>query len=478
VFDERPHRAENASTALPRRVRGWLGLAADPPLPRPRAKRLEPVSRSWAAAFWQARVSVRAGVLLDDYLRARLARYLAGLPVPRSGLPMSVEVEDGAIAVRPAEPSRRDAAPRDEGHDAWLAPLVDVEGPAVRQEANELEIRLSILEGEIDAARKRAEELSRRLDADVAAGLVAAPPGVEATAEQMGRPTVRSAAPHVLLGAFAAACVAAETWQVAVPLLAAAGVDAGRLGAEWAARPLETTFALLFALGVSAGLFALAAGGHSAATTVYRGEVDARRGRWLAASGLAAATLAGLMAAALAGIRGAHSVTPAWTYVLLLLAVPLATALILRAAKRESGRRRDELVAALQWDRARAQALADRARRLDELGWAEDEVGVLDRQRDAARRRLRELSARAVAAAHLATDAVQRERAALSRLAQSLIGALELDRYEFIRQASGRGATELLVPRRRKATDARSDMAAAPTAPLGTVAVEAGRLAS
>jgi hypothetical protein len=164
--------------------------------------------------------------------------------------------------------------------------------------------------------------------------------------------------------------------------------------------------------------------------------------------------------------------------VLLLVAVPLTAALVVRAARHTDELRDRELVAALAWDRERARGLAERARRLEELAWAEDEVRALERQHDAARRRLKEINVRAVAAARLAAEGERRERAALARLAHTLVGALELDRYEFVRQAAARGAQELVAPRRRKPPEARPAFDEA-TAPVAAPApAEAGRLAS
>jgi hypothetical protein len=486
VLDDRHHRNIDPTPTTPvRRIRAWLGLAADPPLRTPRAARLDLIQRSWPVAFWQARVSVSAGVPLDDYLRSRLARYLAMLPVPRSRLPLSVDVEDGELVVRAAEPERR-AAPRPDDAETWLAPLVAAEGPTVRQEVAELEVKLALLDGDAEAARHRTEEVSRRLAADVAAGLLTAPPGVEATAEQLGRPPLRGAWLQGGLLAFVAAAFLAETWQIALPLLRAAEVDPARLSAEASRRPLETAFAALFALGVSAALFALGHAGVDAAVAASRGDGDPRRRRLLGSAAGAAAVLAALVAAALGGIPAPSARMPGPTFVLLLLAVPLASALILRRARVEAARRAETAAEALAWDRERARALGERARRLEELDWAEEEERELERQRELARRRLRELSARAMVASRLAAEAERTERAGLARLAHSLVGALELDRYEFVRQASARGATALLAPRRRKTSgEPRPALVEAPapspspssvSMPVG--AVEAGRLAS
>ena len=189
--DDRLHR----TTMDPRSTRPslWaraLGPGREPPLPRPALPRLEPIRRSWIAALWQARIGVQAGLSLDDFLRSRLARYLAALPVPRTRLPVAVEIEDGQLAVRPAAGPAAPAVAAN-GEDAWLAALVAVDGPPARREIAELEIELATLEGEIAEARHRVEERGRRLTADVAVGLVQGPPDVDATAEQLGRPRRR-----------------------------------------------------------------------------------------------------------------------------------------------------------------------------------------------------------------------------------------------------------------------------------------------
>jgi hypothetical protein len=432
-----------------------IGAGREPPLPRARPRHLEPLRRSWLAAFWQARIAVQARLSLDDFLRSRLARYVAALPVPRTRLPIGVDVEDGQLAVHPSA-GAAEPAPARGGEDAWLAALVAVDGPPARREIAELEVELATLEGEIAQARHRVEERGRQLSADVAVGLVAGPPDVEATAEQLGRPPIRSATPRHLALTFAAGALAAETWQVAVPFLAASGLDPASLRAEAAVRPAEVAFAAAFSLGVATGVFALVRAAVDAALALARGDADARRRGILGASALSCALAAGLLAAAVAALRGATPAArlPAGAVVLLLLAVPVAADLVLRAARAGAEARARELDAALAWDRERARSLSERVRRLEELTWAEREVAALEGRRDAARRRLRTLHARAVEAARLAADADRRLSEDLARLAESLVGALELDRYEFIRQASARGDTELLAPRRRKGSDA------------------------
>lgn len=471
-MDDRVHRPApdaGTGTALARHIRELLGK--EPKLHRPRAPRLEPVRRSWLAAFWQARMSVRAGVPLDDFLRSRLARYVAALGAPRSRLPIAVDVEDGRIEVRGAEDPPPPPPAED---DAWLRPLVEAEGPAVRQEVGELEVRLAVLDGELEVAHRRSEEVSRRLAADVATGLVVAPASIEANAEQMGRPHVRSATARTAALAFAGAAVAAETWQIVLPLFRSAGVDPRSLGDEIGRRPAEVVFVSVFALGVAAGVFALVHAGLAAAAALVRGDCEARRRRWLAATSAGSPALAAVVAAALATLpAGVAPGAPPASFALLLLAVPVAAALLLLAARHGEEGRAGEAAAALAWDRERARALAERARRLEEVAWADDEVRGLEHRRDVARRRLRDLNARAVAAARIAEEARRLEHAALARVAQSLVGALELDRWEFVRQASARGLFDLVAQRRRE-----GHVHAPPFEPSPPAAVETGRLAS
>jgi len=461
VSEERATRPSTAG-ALPARVRALLGLSPDRPLPRVQAVRLEPLRRSWPAAFWQARISVRAGMTLDDFLRSRLARYHAALPVPAARLPLDVRVEEGQLVVRASaeEPAPATAA-KPSDPDAWLAPLVAIDGPAARQEAYAHEVRLALLEGELDQTRRHRDELQRRFAEDVAAGLVAAPSLVDATAEQLGRPSVRSGVPRAALGGFALAALVAEAWQVGLPLAAGAGVDPGAFGAELARRPAELVFASVFALGVAAGLVALASAALTHGEELLHGTEAPRRALGLGAAALGAAAAAAVVAAAVAALPapGAAGV-PGWTRALLLLSVPLAAALALRAARREADAREWEDAAALAWDRERARTLAERARRLEELGLADAAEGALAREREALLRRLRELGARAGAAARVAARTAQAERTALARLARSLVAALELDRYEFVRQASARGAMELVAQRRRVEVAAREPVTA------------------
>jgi hypothetical protein len=481
LSDRRSNVAAAAANPLSRRLRSFLE-PADAPLPRSRALRLEPPRRSWLAAAWQARAAVHAGMTLDDFLRARLARYLSDLPVPSARLPLAIAIEDGQIGCRPVPAAATPPAPAaDGGVDAWTAPLASADGPAARHEAAELEVRVAVLDGEVDAARRRVDEVARRFAADVAAGLVAAPPGVEATPEQMGRPPVRGAGPRTLLFALVTSALGAEAWQIAVPLLAGAGIDPEAIAREAGARPGDVASLLLFALGATAALLVLARAALDAGAALLAGEPDARRHRWLSAAGVASGVLAALVAISVASLPrpGLGEGPNGAALALLLVAVPVGAALLLRAAGRLEASRDEELSRALAWDRERALALAERARRLEELRWAQDEEADLEQQREVARRRLRELNVRALALSRLAAAHAEQERTGLARLAQAVVARLELDRYAYVRQASARGAPELAPPPRRAqpAPEPRPATFDPPARPAA-LEVEAGRLAS
>jgi hypothetical protein len=139
----------------------------------------------------------------------------------------------------------------------------------------------------------------------------------------------------------------------------------------------------------------------------------------------------------------------------LLLAVSAGAGLVLRRARRERAERSAEREAALAWDRERVRALGERARRHEELAWTEAAVQDLERLRAGARARLDQLAERSTAAARILAHAEQTARAARNRLAQTLLGALERDRYEFLRQATARGATDLLFPSRTRPDEPR-----------------------
>ncbi len=400
--------------------------------------------RPWPLAVWQARAAVLSGTPLDEYLRGRLAQYAGRLAVPRAGLPVRIEVVSGEILALPGDPPA--PCPPRPPADAW-ASLVSLEGPSVLREVPELEARIASLQAEGEAARRRVEELSRHLADDVAAGRLCPAPRPEEGAAQLGRPPVRSPRLQLGLVALALALLLAEAWAIAVPALSAAGRYPLRLEGALRAGTVEAALTCTFALGIAIGLLALALVSLHAAEALA-GAAGAARHRALGAAILAGIAAAAAVAAA-AVLPAPRSGLPPPSHAILLLAVTASAAFLLRRARREQAGRSAEVAAVLAWDRARAHALGDRARRLEELSRAQVLVGEIEARRSRARARLDELAERSAAAARLIARTEQTERAERDRLARSLLGALERDRYEFLRQATVRGATELVSAPRK-----------------------------
>lgn len=423
------------------RVRRWLGLPVDPPLRRPALQRLRPVRRSWPVAVWQARAAVLARTSLDEYLRARLAWYSAHLPVVRSRLPVHVEVAGGEIVWGPWEGPV--SAPTGEGADAWAAALVSLEGPSILRETQELRARLASLDARSDAARRRAVELSERFAADVADGKLAAAPRLEDTAEQLGRPPVRSPGRELGLASVAITALLTEAWAIALPALSATGRSPPTVTGALRPETIEAVLTCAFALGISVGLLALALLTLRAAEAFVR-EATAAARRRVHVTALLAGILGAAGAVAAATLPAPRSGLPPPSHAFLLLSISAGTALLLRGARRERDERAAEAAAALAWDRERARALGERAQRLEELVWAEAAMREVDGLRQRTSTRLDQLVRRSTAAARLVARAEELARSDRLRLAQSLLGALERDRYEFVRQATARGATDLL----------------------------------
>src|SRR6266508_2197042 len=135
------------------------------------------VPRSTLLAALDARLAVRAGVRLDDFLRHRLARYATRLPIPLEGLPVTFDVEGGEALVRPrARP--RSHGPRPEAPVARA--LVEREGPFAAREIRDAEAALDDLDARAAAARARADAVELELSAALATGQLVGRPVVEA----------------------------------------------------------------------------------------------------------------------------------------------------------------------------------------------------------------------------------------------------------------------------------------------------------
>lgn len=403
-------------------------LAAPKLAPEPR------LSRSRLAAALEARMAVRAGVRLEDFLRSRLAKYAARLPVPLEELPVSVEIAGGEPVVRSKAPARP-FGPRPPAPEAPspVRAVVQRDGPGAAREIEEAEAALDALDARAAALRARIHEASRAFSEALASGALAPRPDVDATPEQLGRPPVPSPAPIWALRGFVAALAVAEAWRFSGPVLTAAGVDAAGIDAALQLAPVRAGLALAFAVGAAAAVLAFATVALSRAADVLDETAAPRRSVLGALAAVAAALAAG-------GVAVAAASESRWAHAVLLVAVPFTAALLARWSGALARRRAGALDAALAWDRERAREALERGRRVEALAQAEAELRAVESDRAAARRRAGRLQRRAIDAERHAIVAARADARRLERLSEGLAGALELDRYLYIRLAAERHA--------------------------------------
>jgi hypothetical protein len=409
-------------------------------VPRPAA---EPrLRRSRLGAALDARLAVRSGVRLDDFLRHRLARYAVRLPVTLEELPVTFDVEGGEAVVRPRPPPRR------AGPDARAEPppfaraLVAREGPNAARELRAAEAALDGLDARVAAARARLDALEVELAEAMSRREVVAPARIEATPEQLGRPPVPSPAFAAGLRVLVAALLAAEAWR-----FAPAGIEA-----SLRATPVPAGLALALAVGAAAAAFTFAgAAAARAAEAISLAAAPARRGLLLAAAAGAALLGPAVVVAAAASGRRAE--------LALLAVVPFAGAVLWRWADALGRARAVAAAAALDWDRERAREALERGRREEVRARAQARLAEAEGERAQARRRLAQLHRLAVGVERSAELAARSEARRLDRLAEGLACALELDRYLYLRLSAAEQARAYLE---RPARTPRLEPAVAP----------------
>ncbi|MGC3996801.1 MAG: hypothetical protein QM767_04415 [Anaeromyxobacter sp.] len=410
---------------LQRVTEGWQARAARRALARDEAEPRRPLVRSRLEAELSARLAVRSGVRLDDFLRYRLARYATRLPVALEVLPVDLDVQDGEVVVRSRHPAPR-AAPR--GAGGTPAPPPPAPEPPARAAAAAALIAAS---DRLLHARAHAEALTRAVADDLVRGaLPVDPEALAATPEQRGRPPVPLPWLPLGLRALAGALLASETLRLSGPALRAAGAPPD-LPAALASAPLAGGAGLAFALGGAVALFALVAAGAERWVQLLAAAGERRRA-------LVALTAAGGGAAALAVAAASLSAAPAAELVWV-AALPIAAVLLLRRAAWLWARREEALGAALAWDREQARDAAERARRGEALARAQATVAALEAEEREAERRLRTLEREAEQSTRLEAGQAAARARWLERLAESLAAALELDRYAFLRRRASDG---------------------------------------
>jgi hypothetical protein len=404
-------RAVSARLDAARRRREARRIAREAQAARPA------VARRWIEAELAAKLAVRSGIRAEDFLRARLARYAAALPLPLDALGIAVQMEGGEPVIR--------ARPRPAGAagDAWAPPAHE------QRALEEARAEERSLAGRITVARERLDALLRGLTDDLASGKLAANPELlQASPEQRGRPPVPPTWPTTFLRFLAAALLAAASVRMSGPAMALAGLSADELTRALGAQPVASGAALLFGVAASVSVFAFLNAASERALELLQGASPARRPALLVLAGGAAVALS--TAVALAAVR------PAAASPLLLVVVPLGAVFLARQADRLAAARAEAGAAALEWDRAQARQASERARRGEGIGRAEELLAEAVREHALAEARLRTLEQRGAEDARVAAALAARAERRSERLAESLAAALELDRYAFLRRAS------------------------------------------
>ncbi len=413
-----------------RRARAAPKLAAEPR-----------VQRSRLGAALEARLAVRSGVRLDDFLRQRLAKYAARLPVPLEALPISVDVEDGEAVIRPRSQARQAPQGARSEVPAYVRALVERDGLYAAREIRDAEAALDQLDDRTARARTRLEALEIEIAGALAAGQIVARPDVNATPEQLGRPPVPSGAPIQGLRALVAIFLAAEGWRFSAPILAAADLAPQALEDALRTSPVPTALALSLALAAAVAAFTFAGVAVARASqAVSASAASPQRGLLFVAATGAALLVPGVAAAAAAPER--------WAMLALLAAVPFAGAVLWRAADALGVRREAAAREALAWDRERAREALERGRREEIRARGAAELHACETEQLVARRRLAQLHRAAIGAERSADLTARADARRLDRLSEGLACALELDRYLYVRLAAERLHAPLERPSR------------------------------
>ncbi len=429
-----PDAANNALAWLRTRVaelRSW-SWRRSPPMPRRPRLRVRPAS-SWSS-FWSARAAVRARVPVEAFLQHRLSHSVGRLPVSPDRLPEEFSVL-GSTIVRTPRPGPLPNAP-------WLDSVLRAYGPpAVNPEILLGQADAARLAARIDAQRARVDELTHDVEA-ATRGVAIADPGDEVQANQMGRPVVPQ--PFGLaLQIFAVVLLLAESWPLVTPCMEVAGIQSGHLVTEVQRNPIGVLLGSLFALGAAATLFLFAYLSVRRAVRVVETNPGAY-GAWTALGALIAVLLTLAMAWSTAGVRPGPNLPIEGGYAratvfLALLAIPFTSAWLFTAGRRLDQVRSKASALARAWDQEHYRSLADINRRATALAEEERRLSTLEAERATVVERLRTLQERVGTAERLAADAAAEEAQDLRAIAQALSATLELDRYEYIRQAGRRG---------------------------------------
>lgn len=410
-----------------------------PPVRKPPVRHLPAPRRGWVAGWWSARIAAGSSIRIEEFLRHRLSRYLAALPVPPEQLPVAVTVEDGGLLVTTPREGTDRARP------AWLdGYLKSYGGASVQSEVLLVQAELARFATKIAEQRARVEGSQREADA------AATDPAITELDGGSGEPLGRPHVPFPWTAAiqlFGFALLLAEAWQLAMPVMEAAGVQTSALRDEVGRAPAAVVLGAVFALGAAVSLFYFADLAVRQAVRLFESLSGAARAWCNALTSVAALGFAAAVSWSIAGLRpGAAALVDMeyarFTLFLLALALPITTSCLLQLGRKLQARRAEALAAALAWDQRHSRALSSWSRRASALAVEERELAHLEEDRASALRRLRALRQRAQVAERQAAEAAEAEAQEIDRLCHAVTSALELDRYEFLRQLGSRVAVQ------------------------------------
>jgi hypothetical protein len=415
-----------------------------------------PIKRSWAiVTSFRAWLAVRHGVRVDEFLRGRKGVHELNAAPDDAELPRIVDVSTGHVITRD-NPRYVDPTTAAEPFEHSVIPSLR----AMRS--------LPTFEpGALVMQRRIGECLARREEAGAALAVgreVEVPPEAPKPVHPSHepRPLTPPILPLLASGFFAAAMMAFEGHQFALPFLNAIGVDSRSLSTEVYRATSLVISGFGFAFCLAIGLLIAA---HMALTSVY----ELERGTWtlrLAASRLLRALVFGAVtvssvwfaAATRHGMSAASSLfmgegsggsidTTAFSVFGLLFA--LGAAVLSHIFLHHWKERVDTRKAQYLWDQARAaEAAQDRAHaeaRAAALGAHQAELDRLTSWLGKAEAGMEDMIDEATTREQqVARDMLLREAYARA-FVSSLASVLQVERAAFVRHASKRGRYELLV---------------------------------
>lgn len=408
------------------------------------------VRHSRLGSWLSAGNAVEADIPLDDYLIYKSREYEARYRKSRSPLPSTVAIMDGHLERIPnadyesAWEQIRDDLTEEETSE--LFPALSETGEITR-DVQELDEEDAWLRGNQLTIRDQQEALADAHVDAIATGRMSGPTTTRRRGR--GRRPFHTPFPWLIVPGFAAmsALLLVETYQLALPMLDAIGVDTSRLGSEWSLNPLGVFGGVSLALAASAGLFFLwyliirsacafvrSVDSGPPLRIVRRGVGVFCLGVALLAGSLVIATLRHGMTTDGMAFNGSQQGMGTGVFLFLTLLVPFASAYVhYRTSQNAYWERRREIIAAHEdrvWDeeerRVPAETLADRMQLILQRR------AVIEKARAQLRARRSVLARRAQALQSKRLARLQQAQRSTEAYARTLLKALEQDRYSYL----------------------------------------------